>query len=204
MSCSLTAGSADLFPGLAVAGPDAVLRMEKVPEQLASLGDARARTGEIGVGVDGESRGARHLGDRPRELYRAVEAVTTWSDEHHLRLRLDDLLPGNARGVSAFPAEWVLAAGDMNHLRHPVTSAEKRVGPFEEDDSPTPYARDAFPNRVQSLADVGDEPARALLPFGRAPDVLNVLLDVADRLGREPDDLGLLRKLLERPRELVA
>src|ERR687888_1324247 len=107
-------------------------RMHQMSKLADALSDARCRTGVVRVAIhcDRQAREA-HLGC-PRRSFIHAEAAGTEDDE--LRLAGKNLLPGGGIRGFAGPAENVCAAGGFDHLRKPVTGAERRLNPLREED----------------------------------------------------------------------
>src|SRR5918995_4913584 len=72
------------------------------------------------VGPTGTVRQSAGLLDGPRR----VEAAG--HEDENLRRDLEDFVPGEPYGGLALPGEELLAPGDADHLRDPVTGGERR------------------------------------------------------------------------------
>ena len=183
-----------------------LLAAENSSKQLDPVDVARTRSREIGVGVDGNDSRA---GDRRKlagQSFRLGESEAARRDDHDLGVPFVNVVPRDPHGIFAGASESIDAAGDVDHLRNPVSGAEEWIRPLEEaharttNDSPTrPRGDDA--TRVAIPVDEG---ARFVAPPDRFTDREDVVVDLGQRARREIHHIRPRRHRRERARQLVA
>ncbi len=114
--------------------------------------------GEVGGGVHGH-----HAARRARRAARAWRrglrrrprgVVAARHGDHDLGLRRLDLLPLRRARLLAGHAEHVVAAGELDHLRHPVPADEHRVEPLQRRHARRLGAATAASHRVDPPAGI--------------------------------------------------
>ena len=111
-------------------------------EEFDAVDQARAWPTEIGRGVD-QKCALRQVGGwaplawllhHPQQLcLRAVNGKTAGHHDEEIRGRVQDLIPRhNPRGATRL-REDILAAGELDHLRNPMTCDVEGRKPFDAD-----------------------------------------------------------------------
>src|SRR5208282_5350639 len=139
-------------------------RMEKLGEGFDAGCQARARARKIAVGFQRIDTAVAHRGNGIPRLGKfqgakflagLLGAVTAGGNEENFRRGLDHVLDGNAERGRARAAEYILASGARDHLRHPVAANIKGLQPFEEGHAGTlRNARELLLDFAETLADL--------------------------------------------------
>ena len=113
--------------------------MDQAGQKLRAFDDSRAGAGEVRIRVHGinfttaNRRKIRPAGPRfqQRDLCEGLlKTESAGGEDQNFRRPFQNLFPFDARGVRARTRQRVDAAGQFDHLRHPMPGAINRVGPF--------------------------------------------------------------------------
>lgn len=99
-------------------------------------------------------------------------------------------------------AKRIGATRDRDHLGNPVPCTEEWIGPLEKCDAAPRCTADRTFYPLDAFAIVGDQAFRLEHPISRATDVENVLLDLFERTGSQPQHFRSRWKLPQRSRQL--
>src|SRR5689334_21610796 len=145
------------------------LRVEEVRQYLDPIEHPWPRTREIAARVhgvhlaaldSGKRRPVRITDERASLLDRAFDMCAARRDDHDLRRLTQDVLSLDADGVAALPAESVEAARELDHLRHPVATAEDGVDPLEKEHTSPRRGAQLSRQAREPLVIVGNESSR--------------------------------------------
>ena len=159
--------------------------MKEVREELHSFRHARSRPREVRISVDGVHR---RIGDVRQAIGngdRLLQTVAAGRDDDDLRIRCRHVVPGDASGIGGELTERIVSAGGRDHLRHPMSGAEKRLRPLEERDWSPRRIHDCLAHPRQSSPIVVDELLRGSFSARGVADCENVLLDLGEVARRE-------------------
>lgn len=180
-------------------------------EEFGAIDDAWAGSAEI-TGIHdenailadgGEVVETGLLGEPTGALHRLTATIPAGHEDDDFRLSFDDLVPREANGVLPFAAEDFDAARDFDLLGNPMTGAEKRVNPFRAKDARTRQAFDGMSDASEAGGHLDDEPIRFRLPIGGAGDGKDVRLDIGERNGEHPDNVGFIRERFQGAKDFV-
>src|SRR3974377_594176 len=108
-------------------------------EKFGSLNDPRPRPCEIGVCVHRVNAVCAHgwklvptrvTGELPNLICRLIQTKAARHNDQYLWPPLQDLVPSYANGVGSVTPEFIDAASNLHHFRHPVTATINGVYPF--------------------------------------------------------------------------
>ncbi len=178
--------------------------MKKMREQLNSFDDAWAWPGKVCICIDSvhlDVLSARHP---PREFRGALESVAARRHDDRLRLRAQDVIPLHANRIFAGSTQWIVAAGERNHLGHPVPAAEQWIRPLQKNHSTIRCASDLFSQRCQSFAIGAHEAGSFPSAANRSSHSEDILLYLADSSRSEKQNFRLQIEFSHGARELVS
>ena len=115
--------------------------MDQAGQKLRAFDDSRAGTGEVRIRVHGinfataNRREFRPAGPRCQQRYLCeglLKTESTGREDQNFRRPFQNLFPFDARGVRPRARQRVNAAGQFDHLRHPMPIPDKtRAGEGE-------------------------------------------------------------------------
>ena len=182
------------------------VRVQQVAEQLDPFDEARAGAREVRRRVDRE-----HTRAEPREplalLHRLggglLGVVAAGHRHDHLGAAGLELVPaGRARPLTR-QAEHVLAAGELDHLWHPVPADIERVEPLERRHPRARRTLDCALHGLDPLGRVEGQPLAGVVGIRGRGEPRHVGEHLAERGGVERDHLRLGRQPLRHGAHVV-